>query len=439
MLVLRSGKGWRRPIILVKYAPMNPCKMFPGLLTVFLATALFVSEGAASTRSWRVFYGAGGAGFLEKLAQDNDGNVYVGGSITQNSGSRVSIVKYDSSGHRLWNYIYDSEADIDQFENFAVTGDGKIYVVASRFTTNWSTVVFKLDSDATLLWEKRHEGSAYVLAVDAQRNVFIAGSIDPEGGLRDTLLVKYRGDGEKQWERQFDDPEPPISAAADIAVDGSGNVFVVGFKFTISKFDPEGSLLWQKGFAGQTARKVLVDDDGNAYVTGQFFGAGALTVKLNPSGEEVWQHTYDQGGPGRSPTDPCDLALGPQGSVYVATREKEKYEIFKLSADGTLLWNKKESGKADAPFSSVAVDSEGLAWLFFTKPVSKKKDNVFISGFNAGGKRVARARLTSSNNGHATASDILLDSEGNPVVTFRGRQDDVPGWFTTKLPRPGRD
>ncbi|HEY0552539.1 MAG TPA: PQQ-binding-like beta-propeller repeat protein [Verrucomicrobiae bacterium] len=418
---------------------MNPSKVFPGLLTVFLAATLFVSESEASDRSWRVFYGAGGAGFLEKLAQDDEGNVYVGGSITQNSGSRVSIVKYDSSGHRLWNFIYDSEADTDQFENFAVTGDGKIYVLANRFTTNWSTVVFKLDSDATLLWEKRHEGSAYVLAVDSMRNVFIAGGIDPEGGLRDTLLVKYRGDGEKQWERQFDDPEPPISAAADVAVDSAGNVFVAGFKFTISKFDPEGSLLWQKGYAGQTARKVLVDDDGNAYVTGQLFDAGALTVKLKPNGEEVWQHTYDQGGPGRSPTDPCDLALGPQGSVYVATREKEKHEIFKLAADGTLLWNRKESGKADAPFSSVAVDSEGLAWLFFTKPVSKKKDNVFISGYNTDGKLIARAHLTSGNNGHAAASDILLDPEGNPVVTFRGRQDDVPGWFTTKLPRPGRD
>src|SRR6185436_18493695 len=114
----------------------------------------------------------------------------------------------------------------------------------------------------------------------------------------------------------------------------------------------EGTPLWEKGYAGETARKVLVDNDGNAYVTGQFFDAGALTVKLNPAGAEVWQHIYDQGGPGRSPTEPCDLALGPQGSVYVTTREKEKYEIFKLSVDGTLLWNKKESSKADAPFSS---------------------------------------------------------------------------------------
>jgi hypothetical protein len=271
------------------------------------------------------------------------------------------------------------------------------------------------------------------------RNVFVAGYVDPEGGFRDNLLVKYQGDGTKLWKRQFDGPDLTISAATDVAVDNAGNVFVVGSGFTISKFDGEGTPLWEKGYAGQTARKVLVDNDGNAYVTGQFFDAGALTVKLNPSGEEVWQHTYDQGGPGRSPTDPCDLALGPQGSVYVATREKEKYEIFKLAADGTLLWNRKESGNASAPFSSVAVDSQGLAWLFFTKPVSKKKDNVFISGYNADGKRVARARLTSGNNGHATASDILLDSEGNPVVTFRGRLDDVPGWFTTKLPRPGRD
>ena len=441
MLVLRSGKGWRRPVILVKYAPMNPSKVFPGLMTVFLAATLFVSKSEASDRSWRVFYGAGGAGFLEKLAQDDEGNVYVAGSITQNSGSRVSIVKYDLAGRRLWNYIYDDlNSDVDEFQSFAVTGDGKIYVLANQFTTNWNIVVFKLDPDdpgGMPRWTKTHEGFATALAVDAMQNVFVAGYVDPEGGLRDNLLVKYQGDGTKLWKREFDGPDLTISAATDVAVDNAGSVFLVGSGFTISKFNGEGTPLWAKGYAGETARKVLVDDDGNAYVTGQFFDAGALTVKLNPAGEEVWQHIYNQGGDGPALTEPCDLALGPQGSVYVATREREKYEVFKLAADGTLLWTRKVSGKADAPFSSVAVDSQGLAWLFYTKPVSKKKDNVFISGYNADGKRIARARLNNGNNGHATASDILLDAQGNPVVTFRGRQDDVPGWFTIKLPRPG--
>jgi len=419
---------------------MNPSKVSPGLLIVFLAATLFVSESEASDRSWRVFYGAGGAGFSQKLAQDGDGNVYVGGSITENSGSRVSIVKYDSSGRRLGIFIYDDPAsDVDEFQSFAVTEAGQVFVAVNQFTTNWNIVVFKLGPDGTPRWAKTHEGFATALAVDAMQNVFVAGYVDPEGGLRDNLLVKYQGDGTRLWQRQFDGPDLTISAATDVAVDNAGSVFLVGSGFTVSKFNGEGTPLWAKGYAGETARKVLVDNDGNAYVTGQFFEAGALTVKLNPNGEEVWQHIYNQAGAGSALTEPCDLALGPQGTVCVATREKEKYEIFKLAADGTLLWNRKVSGKADAPFSSVAVDSQGLAWLFYTKPVSKKKDNVFISGYHADGKLIARARVNGGNNGHAAASDMLLDAQGNPVVTFRGRQDDVPGWFTFKLPRPGSD
>jgi len=85
---------------------MNPRKAFPGLLAVALLT-LFVVASNATPRNWRAFYEAGGAGFSEKLAQDGDGNIYVGGSITQNSGSRVSIVKYDSAGRRLGTFIYD--------------------------------------------------------------------------------------------------------------------------------------------------------------------------------------------------------------------------------------------------------------------------------------------------------------------------------------------
>src|SRR5262245_47563342 len=115
---------------------MNPYRVLPRLCTLFVFAMFSTAELEAASGGWRSFYGAGGAGTSQKLAQDGEGNVYVGGSITENSGSRVSIVKYDSTGHRRWNFIYDSDADVDQFQNFAVAGNGQVYVAANRFTTN---------------------------------------------------------------------------------------------------------------------------------------------------------------------------------------------------------------------------------------------------------------------------------------------------------------
>ena len=414
---------------------MNLCKACPGLVAVFLFMTLFASNAAAS---WRSFHRAAGAGVDQKLALDSEGNVYVAGTVYQNSGSHITIVKYDSRGERLESYNYDSEAAHDVFLDIALTDEGKIYVVANQFTTNWNIVVFKLDSNGALLWEKQHEGFATAMAVDSMRNVIVGGSIDPEGGLRDSLLIKYQGDGTKLWERQFDGPYPPISSGRDVAVDKAGNVFLAGFGFTIAKFDGDGTPLWEKGYAGRDAYQVVLDDDGNAYVTGLSTN-NALIVKLNPAGDEIWQVSHQQRGSGNATTEPCDIALDPQGNVFVATREKEKYELLKLGPDGTLLWNRKQSGKANTLFSRVAVDAQGFSWLLLTAPVSQRNDNVLISGYSAEGKRIAFARLNNGKSGRNLAADLLLDVEGNPVATFFGRQEGAPGWYTTKLSRTRRD
>ena len=415
---------------------MNLCKACPGLVAAFLFITLFVNN---ATAGWRSFYRAPGAAAAEKLALDGDGNVYVAGSVAQNSGSRINIVKYDSDGHPLQIYSYDSEADYDQLADFAVTEDGKIYLLANLFTTNWSSAVVKLDTDGTPLWDKRSEGVLIALALDDMRNAIVGGAITPEDGFRDNLLIKYQGDGTKLWQRQFDSANSVISVGYDVAVDKAGNVFLVGFGFTIAKFNAEGDALWEKSYAGERAYQAIVDNEGNIYVTGQFFEAGALTVKLNPAGDEIWQFSYDQRGPGNAPTEPCDIALDPQGNVFVATREKQKYELLKLGPDGTLLWNRKQSGKVNTLFSSVAVDAQGFSWLLLTAPVSQRNDNVMISGYDANGKRKAFARLNNGKSGPHLASDLLLDAQGDPIATFFGRQEGVAGWYTSKLSRTRRD
>ena len=95
---------------------------------------------------------------------------------------------------------------------------------------------------------------------------------------------------------------------SDIAVDNSGNVYVVGefgaegipgyvsvLVQTVRKFSPDGDLLWEQLLelhaGGNKDQFVSIDDEGNVYVVGNG-GTGEkipYLVKLNADGQESWK------------------------------------------------------------------------------------------------------------------------------------------------------
>jgi len=70
------------------------------------------------------------------------------------------------------------------------------------------------------------------IAVDGSGNVYVTGGTkgrldgNPSAGGADIFVVKYSGTGRRQWVRQFGTGSR--DAGNGIAVDGSGNVYVTG-------------------------------------------------------------------------------------------------------------------------------------------------------------------------------------------------------------------
>jgi hypothetical protein len=192
--------------------------------------------------------------------------------------------------------------------------------------------------------------------------------------------------------------------------------------------------LWQKNYFGQSAYRVLTDDQGNAYVTGTRLEADALTIKLDPSGHEVWQNIYAE--PGARWTSPTDLVLDAHGNIYLAAFTDHKLRLLvKLNPDGQLAWHKREwAGQDLDPFSNLAVDQNERVWMQFTAAVGGDSTDAVLVSFGKEGQRLSRNHLRSGPGVREIAGDIVLDREGRPIVTFFGESNGVTGWITAKLP-----
>ncbi|MCP4858662.1 MAG: hypothetical protein GY903_29655, partial [Fuerstiella sp.] len=329
-------------------------------------------------------------------------------------------------------------------------------------------------------------GGATVL--DSSGNVYITGSFqgmvdfDPGAGVsnltskgnNDIHVTKLDSSGNLVWARSMGGTGN--DQGLDIAVDGSGNVYVSGFfTFTadfdpgpgvsnltvngggasgdmfVTKLDSGGNLAWAKS-AGSTkgdfGKGVDVDSSGNVYAISHFQntvdydpGPGVFNLtsqgsndvaimKLNPSGNFVWAKRM--GGPSGDVStgitvDTADNVYatgcvqgtggdydpGP-GMVYLTSNGKCDAFVSKLDSSGNFAWAASFGGTLNEFGARVAVDGVG---------------NVYMSGrfegtadFDPG---VGVFNLTS--NGDFDAYVSKLDSSGNFVwaTSYGGTSFDV--------------
>jgi hypothetical protein len=242
------------------------------------------------------------------LAVDGDGNAFVVGwtqgsldGQTNAGAEDVFVVKYDTTGARLWTRMFGSPAT-DYATSIALDATGHILVAGyTRGSIDGNgnagiddLFVLKLASDGTLLWA-RQLGSAAMdqawgVATDLAQNVYAAGwtrgSLDGQTshGGQDIVVVKWDTSGTKQWTQQ-------LGTAADdwatgISVDANGDLYVVGgtqgpldggsntgaTQLYVAKL-VSGVVRWvfQEGsqpFGYDLAETVTTDGSGNVFATG---------------------------------------------------------------------------------------------------------------------------------------------------------------------------
>lgn len=284
------------------------------------------------------------------IAVDANGNVFVTGYSYSDDGVRsIATIKYNASGSRVWVKYYNGD-DNDGGAigvDIAVDADGNVYVTgyASYTGTGHDLVILKYDNNGTQLSSNRYDGpqndEPVSMVLDADANIYIAAKSGVLNHGLDFLTLKYNSNCSIIWERLFNGPTDNNDQPAEIAVDGSGNVFVGGFttfkivnglfpfrNYLLIKYDVNGNKLWNVSYdSGEDidddAIGVALDAIGDVYITG-FSGsvsssnplANYVTIKYNTNGVQQWLKAYD-GTAGGADT-PEDILVDLNKNVYVS-------------------------------------------------------------------------------------------------------------------------
>lgn len=177
---------------------------------------------------------------------DAQGNVYVGGSTTDDWGYGGVVSKYSRDGQLLWSSVTTSipgvVTDLQVSGNsFFVTGkrmwevcrDDPGNVPICEYPSD--VLVHKYDLGGKQLWGKTFgtsaEDAGAGITVDGRGNVYVAGqtygslTLANRGGS-DMVVRRYNADGRVAWTRQIG--SSGYDSAADIAAYSSGELYLVG-------------------------------------------------------------------------------------------------------------------------------------------------------------------------------------------------------------------
>ena len=247
------------------------------------------------------------------LAVDASGNVCVTGiSTAQNGLGDCVTIKYDTDGNQQWAKTYDGVANGNDFGN-SVTVDtsGNVYVTGSSAgaETGQDYLTIKYDSSGQQLWAstysspKNNWDEGRSIGLDGSGNVYVTGVLEYSEGKASTDdwgTIKYNSSGVEQWVRQYNGPANIADEAWSIAVDVSGNSYVVGYShgptsgsdLTSIKYDTDGAQQWVEAYDSPThgtdsGFDIAVDSQGSVYVTGASGSGIAIdyaTIKYSQAG-----------------------------------------------------------------------------------------------------------------------------------------------------------
>ena len=309
--------------------------MIKSVLILLVGLMVFSSLSHGQTGSYEWALPIGGPGFDEghSVAVDGAGNAYYTGVF-------LDTVDFDP-GTGVQKLISDGQQDI---------------------------FISKLDSDGFLIWAKRigsiGRDGGYSIAIDHLNNVYTTGiysgpvDFNPDTGAfilplfgGSVYISKLNENGQFVWAKQLGGDH-----GNSLVLDASGNVFSTGYFVGTGDFDPDtstynltsagtgdifisklnenGHFVWAKqmgGILSDEGLSIELDDAGNVYTTGYFFG----TSDFDPD----------------------------TGTFNLISQGAEDIFISKLDTNGSFVWAKRIGGTLPDGGNSITADATGNVYL----------------------------------------------------------------------------
>lgn len=240
--------------------------------------------------------------------------------------------------------------------------------------------------------------------------------------------------GSEVWTVNYSGEDAGNARARGVAVDGSGNVIVVGEEFVVGqnanvwlrKYTPDGEVLWSRGWDGPSsgddiayAVAVTAEDDyvvtGEQYVAGE--GADIFVERWAPDGESIWKlsHSGDSGLGDRG----FGVAVAADGTIAVTGEEYKLIGLHNvwtrlMDGDGIEIWTTVfDANAGNDRGNAVAFDADGDVYVAGEIYVPIGLSDLWLRKQAAADGAEVWTRTMDNMAGNDAWHAVALDADGN--------------------------
>ncbi len=348
--------------------------------------------------------------------------------------------------------------------------DQNIYTVGHTVTTTFGVDLFllKKNKSGQTIWQQQFSNSTnskdYGVAITFDQNgdLCLAGAtLDPLSNTHDYLVLKYDTSGVLLWSAVHDGPGNDEDVPTAITTDTSNNVYVTGGSFHPSrdydywtiKLNASGQLIWDENYDHNNKRDgatdIIINPLGEVVVTGGSFvdndNWDYATLKYNTQfGTPLGENRLNSGAVGLDM--PTGFTTDGSGNIYLAgygssNGTDNDFYTVKLDEDLDLVWSVfYGSTGIEERGQDVVVNAQGE--VYATGYVDRQdggRDYLTIKYSSNGQELWAKKRSPRENGNRATAYCMALDALDNVVISGEELRANGDGFFKTVSYSPDGD
>ena len=385
-------------------------------------------------------------------------------SIDSDQKNNLEINKYDDPAIKE---VYFGGTDI---EGSAVsTYDSQGNIIMACFSESFGIVgrnvlVTKYDINLNEIWTERWNTSDNAepvgVIVDKNDNIFVAGTIitefSPGNFIHDVFVLKYLPDGARDW-NITNHIITEENTATCMTIDNENNLYVAGTRngtigtIFVQKYNSTSSDLIDTFYYGLLNEflelgGIKVDNIGNIYLSASSDNSqppanliDIALIKLDKSGDEVWNQTF--GGTGVSERG-TDLAFSPpdiDGYYIYVVGMLESYVsnpldavLLKYDTNGNLLWNTTWN-KGNDQGIAISINHNGNPVIIGTLEYPAANWGTFVAEFDDSGSLLWNETWNDDNVDYAQDIITFSNSTYGAMITVIQSYNDATSSFDIVL------